>query len=107
MCSRQVNHTHVVLILKCENPQSMKDLRPISLCNVIYKILSKVLCHRLKVVLSDLVDKAQSAFVLGRAIQDNIMVAFETIHMMKNKRRGRHGDVAFKIDINKAYDRPD
>lgn len=58
-------------------------------------------------MLPDLIDKAQSAFVSGRAIQDNIMVAFETIHMMKNKRRGRYGDVALKIDISKAYDRVD
>lgn len=102
-----LNNTHVVLIPKCDNPQTMKDLRPISLCNVVYKILSKVLCNRLKRVLPGLVDKAQSAFISGRAIQDNILIAFETIHMMKNKRYGKKGDVALKIDISKAYDRVD
>lgn len=63
-----LKNTHVVLILKCDNPQTMKDLRPISLCNVIYKILLKVLCNRLKRVLPRLVDKTQSAFVSRREI---------------------------------------
>lgn len=61
--------------------------------------------NRLKEVLPGLVDKAQSAFVAGRAIQDNALIAFEIIHAMKNKRKGRRGDVAVKIDISKAYDR--
>lgn len=99
--------TNVVLIPKCESPSSMKDLRPISLCNVAYKILAKVLCNKLKGTLPALVDPAQSAFVSNRAIQDNILVAFETIHAMKNKRKGKLGDVALKIDISKAYDRVD
>lgn len=77
---------------------------PISLCNMIYKILSKVLCNRLKYVIPGLVDKAQSTFISGHNIQDNILLAFETIHTMKTKRVGRRGDVALKIDISKAYD---
>lgn len=102
-----LNCTNVVLIPKCESPQSTKDLHPISLCNVIYKILSKVLCNRLKKVLPELVDKAQSAFISGRTIQDNILIAFVTIHMMKGKTKGKKGDVALKIDISKAYNRVD
>lgn len=99
-----LNNMNVVLVPKCEVPQSMKDLRPISLCNVIYKILSKVLCNRLKSILPNLVDRAQSAFISGRTIQDNILIAFETIHMMKGKRFGKRGDAAIKIDISKAHD---
>lgn len=102
-----LNNTNLVLIPKVETPQSVKDLRPISLCNVLYKIVSKVLCNRLKEVLPGLVDKAQSAFVSGRAIQDNVLIAFEIIHAMKNRRSGDQGDVALKIDISKAYDRVD
>lgn len=92
-----------VLIPKCDNPQSMKDLRPISLCNVIYKIVSKVLSNRLKAILPGLIN----VVVAGRSIQDNIRIAFEVIHMMKNKQRGNMGDVALKIDISKAYNRVD
>lgn len=102
-----LNHTIVTLIPKCDNPQSVKELRPISLCNVLFKILSKVLSNRLKRILPGLVDKAQSAFVSGRAIQDNVIIAFEAIHAMKNRRKGGKGDMALKIDISKAYDRVD
>lgn len=74
-----LNNITIVLIPKCENPQTMKDLRPISLCNLIYKIISKVLCNRLKGVLPSLVNKAQSVFLAGRSIQDNVLIAFELI----------------------------
>ncbi|XP_057794267.1 uncharacterized protein LOC131010650 [Salvia miltiorrhiza] len=102
-----LNHTLISLIPKVDSPSSMKELRPIALCNVIYKIVSKVLCNRLKGVLPDLIDRAQSAFVEGRLIQDNILIAFEAIHSMKRKTRGKFGSFAFKIDISKAYDRVD
>lgn len=85
----------------------MRDLRQISLCNVVYKILSKVLSNCLKEVLLGLVDKVQSAPVSGKAIQDNVLIAFEIIHAMKNMRSGRRGDMATKIDINKVCGRVD
>ena len=83
----------------------MRDLRPIALCNVLYKIIAKVLANRLKVFFPVLIDESQLAFVPGRAITNNVVVAFELIHYMKRKSYGKVGDVALKIDINKAYDR--
>ncbi|XP_057779546.1 uncharacterized protein LOC130998129 [Salvia miltiorrhiza] len=100
-----LNHTLISLIPKVDSPANMKELRPIALCNVLYKIVSKVLCNRLRHVLPDLIDNTQSAFVEGRLIQDNILIAFETIHTMKRQTRGKFGSFAFKIDISKAYDR--
>jgi hypothetical protein len=85
----------------------MKDWRPISLCNVLYKIVAKVLANRLKPMLDKCISENQSAFVPGRSILDNAMAAIEIIHYMKAKTRGKKGEVALKLDISKAYDRID
>ncbi|GAU29295.1 hypothetical protein TSUD_226660 [Trifolium subterraneum] len=87
-----------------DNPTSMKDLRPISLCNVLYKVLSKVLANRLKPLLNRYIFVEQSAFFADRSILDNVMVAMETIHHMKCKVKGKIGEVALKIDISKVAD---
>ena len=81
----------------------MSEFRPISLCNVIYKIISKVLANRLKQVLPDIFAPTQSAFVLGRLITDNVLVAYETIHTMHVRKKGKKGTMTLKLDISKAY----
>lgn len=83
----------------------MGDLRPIALCNVLYKIASKVVANKLKDVLPDVMSETQSVFIKGRLIIDNIVVANEILHYMKNKIAGREGVVAIKIDISKAYNK--
>jgi len=102
-----LNITNIALIPKGSTQVSMKDWRPIALCNVLYKIISKVLANRLKIVLPNCISDNQSAFVPGRSILDNVMVAIEVLHFMKAKTRGEDRYVALKLDINKAYDRMD
>ncbi|GMI91034.1 hypothetical protein HRI_002772700 [Hibiscus trionum] len=100
-----INHTRIVLIPKVDKPERMTHFRPISLCNVLFKIISRMLVNRFQQVLHLCIDEAQSAFVPGRLITDNILLAYEVLHCFKNKRNGRNGSFALKLDMSKAYDR--
>ena len=77
-----INHTHIVPIPKVKSPKKISDFQPISLCNVIYKIISKVLANMLKQILPNIISSTQNAFVPGRLITDNVLVAYETLHTM-------------------------
>lgn len=83
----------------------MTDLRPISLCNVVYKVVSKVIANRLKEVIGSIISETHSAFIPGRLIIDNIMISYEIMHYMKRKFKGKKGWMALKLDMSKAYDR--
>ncbi|XP_071900920.1 uncharacterized protein [Coffea arabica] len=100
-----VNETLITLIPKVENPINLTQYRPISLCNTLYKIISKVLANKLKVVLNKCISETQSAFVPSRQIVDNVLIAHEVMHFLKNKRKGKVGFMAIKLDMSKAYDK--
>ena len=100
-----INHTNITLIPKVKSPENITEFKPISLCNVVYKLVSKVLANRLKMVLPAVVSENQSAFQAGRVIIDNVLMAFETLHYMKNHQSGKSGFMALKLDMSKAYDR--
>ena len=100
-----LNSTNIALIPKGNEQKSMKDWRWIALCNVLYKLVEKVLANRLKKIMHKCIYENQSVFVLERSILDNAMIAFEVVHHMKVSKKVRDKNVALKLDINKAYDR--
>nr|GME00746.1 splicing factor 3B subunit 2 [Ipomoea batatas] len=101
-----MNDTLVALIPKISCPTSANNFRPISLCNVIYKIITKALTNRIKPILKKLIGPEQSSFVPGRQITDNILVYQEVLHSMRTRNNGV-GHMVLKIDLEKAYDRLD
>ncbi|KAM2345316.1 hypothetical protein ACFXTH_009215 [Malus domestica] len=83
----------------------MTQYRPIALCNVIYKVIAKVLTNRLKTVMPKVISDNQSAFVAGKQIQDNILVVHEILHSLLHQKKGDQTGMAIKLDMAKAYDR--
>ncbi|KAL6225731.1 hypothetical protein ACLB2K_004580 [Fragaria x ananassa] len=102
MLLKEVNYTHVCLIPKVLNPTQVSDLRPIALCNVRYKICSKVIANRLKVHLSSIISPCRSVFIPGRLITDNSLVANEIFHFINIDESV--GVMSLKLDMSEAYD---
>jgi hypothetical protein len=97
-----LNSTFIALIPKTDNPVSLDEFRPISLCNCIYKIVSKIIARRVKRILSDRISSEQFGFLEGRQIHEVVGVAQEGLHNIKSKKlKG----AVLKIDLSKAYDR--
>ena len=93
----KMNYTHIVLIPKINESKNVVDFRPISLANVVSWIVSKVLANQLKQILPNVISKSQSAFIPNRLINNNTTVTFEILHRMRNKRRGKKGQMSIKL----------
>lgn len=100
----EINRTHITLIPKVNAPQTIKDYRPISLCNVIYKVIAKSLADRIKAHLPHIIHPSQTAFIQGRHIATSIIIAQEIIHSF-NLKSWKHKAFLLKVDLAKAFDR--
>lgn len=100
------NKTIITLIPKTKAATRMSEFRPINLTGVLAKvIITKVLVNRLQQILPELVSAQQYAFIKGRLISDNFVIAHEMTHFIDTKSGGKTVYVAMKLDMSKAYDR--
>lgn len=101
-----INKAVICLIPKVASPELLSQFRPISLCNVIVKLVSKILANWLQGVIAKLVGPFQKSFISGLVVLDSIVTAQEVIHSLQ-RRKGRRGGMIVKVDLEKAYDRVD
>jgi len=99
---KSLNSTFIALIPKVEEANTPEKFRPISLCNVIYKIISKVIANRLKPILPGPISEEQSGYVEGRQILDNILLAQEMVHTLQTRKMA---GMLMQLDLSKAYDK--
>eukprot|EP00253_Pinus_taeda_P009093 PITA_09093 len=99
---KALNVTFIALIPKKENVITPDGFRPIALCNVVYKIISKVIANRLKPLLPSLITEEQTDYVEGRHILNNIIQAHEVVHSLKSNKQAR---MIIQLDLLKAYDK--
>ena len=97
-----MNYTFISLIPKNAGADSLENYRPISLCNFIYKIISKLLADRLQKVIHKIISPNQAAFIKGRSIHHNILLANDLIKDLHSNARGTK--ICFKADLRKAFD---
>jgi hypothetical protein len=95
---KEVKKSLIVLIPKNHNPTNFNHFRPISLCNVVYKIIAKLLVSRLRPLLPKMISPCQSAFILGKWITENGIVVQEVLHGFK-KRKLKEENLAIKLDL--------
>lgn len=104
----EINMTNITLVPKVKDPTMLLKFRPISLCNIIYKIFSKLIANRLMYVLHDIISPNQYVIIPSRAITDNKVIAYEALHSMRTvKSRRNKIYFSFKADFSKAFDRMD
>lgn len=99
---QQWNATIIALIPKKPNANRMTEFRPISCCNTVYKVASKLLANRIKSALPQLISAAQSAFVPGRLLVENVLLATELVAGYKWKDISKR--CMLKVDLQKAFD---
>ena len=98
---RGSNASFVALIPKISQPQSLNDYRPISLIGCMYKVIAKLLANRLRILLDELIDERQTAFIKNRHILHGILILNEVVDEAIHRKKPA---MIFKVDFEKAYD---
>ena len=104
---KSLNHTYITLIPKVPSPNEVSHFQPISLCNVIYKVISKLMVNKLIPLMDNLITPFQTAFIRGRSITNNFLIAHEIFDSLGKKKGRKNCFGALKIDMSKAYNRVD
>ncbi|XP_074302949.1 uncharacterized protein LOC141637289 [Silene latifolia] len=99
---KQINHTLVTLIPKVSLPENVTQFRPIACCNVLYKVISNLLCARLAKILHHIISPNQGGFIQGRNIIENILVCQDIFRLYN--RTSVSPRCLIKVDLKKAYD---
>ncbi|KAI0488370.1 hypothetical protein KFK09_028200 [Dendrobium nobile] len=97
---RGVKSTVITLIPKGTHSNSISDYRPISLCNVFYKIVVKIIANRMKPILPFIINESQSGFVAKRCSTDYIILASKMLREFKSQKNY----FCAKLDVKKAFD---
>ncbi|RVW90113.1 Transposon TX1 uncharacterized 149 kDa protein [Vitis vinifera] len=98
---RSLNSTFLLLIPKKEGAEDLRDFRPISLVGSVYKLLAKVPANRLKSVMGEVISDSQQAFIQGRQILDDVLIANEALD---SRLKDNVSGLLLKLDIEKAFD---
>lgn len=99
---KQLNNVNSALVPKCQNPSKVSDFGPISLCNISYKIIAKLLANRLKIALPEIVSPNQAAFLSNRVMGENIFLVKELLRKYARKRTSSR--CVLKVELHKAFD---
>lgn len=105
MCFLMILIVQISLFPKKKLLEMVANFCPISLCNVIYKLIAKAIANRLKRMLPCIILDSQSTFIPRRLVTDNVLVTYELIHFLRQKRMRKTGYASLKLDISKAYNR--
>lgn len=103
LMSSQMSRSNLILVPKVDSPARVTDYRPISVCNTLYKVASKILAARLRPFIADCISISQSAFLPGREITENIILLREVLHSFKQKGY-KESEFCLKADLSKAFD---